>query len=98
MDYEPIIDSKRKSDIISAGHPTGMPGWCAFWDAYHYFQSRNGIAFEPSQLHNYVRCANLYDQVVAQYYDIPIGSWPKSGFRTLLFGHASNILIQLFLR
>jgi hypothetical protein len=78
MDTEPIIDGNSESEIIKFGHTTGMPAWCTFWNAYCNCKSRNGIAIEPSQLYNYVRNANLFHEVVAQYYDIPIGFWPKS--------------------
>jgi hypothetical protein len=77
IDTIPVIDHRSETDIIAAGHHTGTPHWCSFWEAYRECQRKNGITLEPSQIYSYFDGAKLFDQVVGHYYDIPIGSWPK---------------------
>jgi hypothetical protein len=89
MDTNPLIEGRCEADIVASGHVTGAPGWCDFWEAYRKCQLQNGITLDPSRISSYVRGTSLFDQVVAVYYDMPIGSYPKGQPENFTFGSAA---------
>ncbi|KAH0827166.1 hypothetical protein J3R83DRAFT_4857 [Lanmaoa asiatica] len=77
-DSEPIADGKNATELTRSGQPSGMRGWFALWEAYRKCLRDQGIDVNvPPELANLVATTGVFDNIVSQEGNIPIGFWPK---------------------
>ncbi|KAG8217725.1 hypothetical protein J3R82DRAFT_5884 [Butyriboletus roseoflavus] len=78
-DSEPIADGKSATVLTRSGQPSGMRGWFTLWEAYRQCLRDKGIDVNvPPELANLVATTGVFDKIVSQEGNIPIGFWPKA--------------------
>ncbi|KII88425.1 hypothetical protein PLICRDRAFT_41586 [Plicaturopsis crispa FD-325 SS-3] len=74
-DLEPMADGKMASEI--EGY-SGLSGWFALWQAYHYCLHRRGIDVTvPQNLDELLAEAEVFENITVRVGSVPIGFWPR---------------------
>lgn len=82
-DLEPMADGKMASEI--EGY-SGLSGWFALWQAYHYCLHRRGIDVTvPQNLDELLAEAEVFENITVRVGSVPIGFWPRGKWLTLDF-------------
>ncbi|KAI0322208.1 S-adenosyl-L-methionine-dependent methyltransferase [Amylostereum chailletii] len=73
FDLRPIADG-----ALITGQKSGIPGWCALSKTIRDCLAARGVDVTvPSAMGQLLHDVGLYDKVLQQHADIPIGFWPK---------------------
>ena len=76
FDLRPIADG-----TLITGQKSGIPGWCALAKAIQDCLTTRGVDVTvPSSMGRLLHDVGMYDKVLQQHADIPIGFWPKGKY------------------
>lgn len=82
-DSEPVADGKSATELTRSGQPSGMRGWFTLWEAYRKCLRDLGVDVNvPPELANLVAMTGVFDKIVSQEGNVPIGFWPKGKWLT----------------
>ncbi|KII87150.1 hypothetical protein PLICRDRAFT_112726 [Plicaturopsis crispa FD-325 SS-3] len=74
-DLEPMADGRMASEIEGF---SGLSGWFALWEAYHYCLHRRGIDVTvPQSLRELLETAGEFENISVRVGSVPIGFWPR---------------------